>query len=80
MKTTNLLLIAGLTFLIARTGYFGAAEDGIEHNAPSPEIAYRNQRYVGQTDAARQRNAALLGEYDYSKYVTALTGYTGLDR
>ena len=77
---TNLLLIAGLTFLIARTGYFGAAEDGIEHNAPSPESAYNNQRYVGQTDAARQRNAALLGEYDYSKYVTALTGYTGLDR
>lgn len=32
---------------------------------------------VGKTVGAQERNAALLDGYDYSKYPTALTGYTG---
>lgn len=33
----------------------------------------------GRTPEDRQRNAALLAGYDYPKYPTALTGYTGQD-
>lgn len=35
---------------------------------------------VGPTPADQQRNAALLAGYDYSKYPSAITGYTGQDR
>ena len=36
---------------------------------------------VGKTAAARQRNTALLGGYDYDKYPgPGITGYTGQDR
>ena len=42
--------------------------------------AYAHEPYpVGNSEEDRKRNAALLGDYDYSKYVTALTGYTGQD-
>jgi len=34
---------------------------------------------VGKNKEAQQRNAELLSGYDYSKYPTALTGYTGQD-
>ena len=34
---------------------------------------------VGKTEADRQRNAELLGGYDYAKYSQALTGFTGQD-
>jgi hypothetical protein len=34
---------------------------------------------VGKTAADRERNAALLGGYDYETYPEALTGYTGQD-
>jgi hypothetical protein len=34
---------------------------------------------VGATSEAQRRNAALLGEYQYVKYVSSLTGYTGQD-
>ena len=34
---------------------------------------------VGKTPADQQRNAALLSEYEYDKYVMSLTGYTGQD-
>lgn len=34
---------------------------------------------VGKTRPDQERNAALLSGYDYSKYVTDLTGYTGQD-
>ncbi|NLX05421.1 MAG: exo-alpha-sialidase [Phycisphaerae bacterium] len=34
---------------------------------------------VGGTAADRARNAALLGGYEYERYVEALTGYTGQD-
>ena len=36
-------------------------------------------RPVGKTKEAQERNAELLSGYDYSKYNTALTGYTGQD-
>ena len=36
-------------------------------------------RPVGKTKEAQERNAELLSGYDYSKYATALTGYTGQD-
>ncbi len=35
---------------------------------------------VGKTKEAQDRNATLLSDYDYSKYWTALTGFTGQDR
>jgi Neuraminidase (sialidase) len=35
---------------------------------------------VGKTTADQQRNAVLLKGYDYSKYPSAITGYTGQDR
>ena len=35
---------------------------------------------VGKTEADQHRNAALLEGYDYSKYPSAITGYTGQDR
>ena len=35
---------------------------------------------VGPTPADQQRNADLLAGYDYSKYPSAITGYTGQDR
>ena len=35
---------------------------------------------VGKTKAAQERNAELLSGYDYSKYPTFLTGFTGQDR
>jgi hypothetical protein len=34
---------------------------------------------VGETEVDRQRNAALLSEYDYRKYPVAITGYNGQD-
>jgi len=34
---------------------------------------------VGKSEAAQKRNAALLTGYDYSKYPTSITGYTGQD-
>jgi len=34
---------------------------------------------VGKDEEAQKRNAALLSEYDYSKYPTSITGYTGQD-
>ena len=35
---------------------------------------------VGPTPADQKRNTALLAGYDYSKYPSAITGYTGQDR
>ena len=35
---------------------------------------------VGKTKEAQERNAKLLSDYDYGKYWTALTGFTGQDR
>jgi hypothetical protein len=35
---------------------------------------------VGNTKSDQQRNAALLKGYDYSKYPSGITGYTGQDR
>jgi len=35
---------------------------------------------IGKTPEDQRRNAALLGDYDYAKYSTSLTGYTGQDR
>ncbi len=37
-------------------------------------------RAIGKTKADQQRNAVLLGGYDYGKYPTSITGYTGQDR
>ncbi|MDP8285739.1 MAG: sialidase family protein [Candidatus Electryonea clarkiae] len=34
---------------------------------------------VGKNEDAQKRNAALLSGYDYSKYPTSITGYTGQD-
>ena len=35
---------------------------------------------VGRSKEAQERNAKLLGGYDYGKYVSALTGFAGQDR
>ncbi len=35
---------------------------------------------VGRTKEAQERNAKLLSDYDYGKYVSALTGFAGQDR
>ncbi len=35
---------------------------------------------VGKTKEAQERNAKLLSDYDYGKYVSALTGFAGQDR
>ncbi|MCK4785707.1 MAG: exo-alpha-sialidase, partial [Desulfobacteraceae bacterium] len=35
---------------------------------------------VGKSKEAQERNAKLLSDYDYGKYWTALTGFTGQDR
>jgi hypothetical protein len=35
---------------------------------------------IGKTAEDQERNAVLLGGYDYGKYTEALTGYTGQDR
>ncbi len=35
---------------------------------------------VGRTKEAQERNAELLSDYDYGKYVSALTGFSGQDR
>ena len=45
-----------------------------------PRICAQETRPVGKTKADQQRNAELLGGYDYGKYNTSLTGYTGQDR
>jgi hypothetical protein len=48
-------------------------------------MAEKEQRHpheskpVGRTPKDQARNAVLLGEYDYGKYVEALTGFTGQD-
>jgi hypothetical protein len=48
-------------------------------------MAEQEQRYphetkpVGKTPKDQARNAVLLAEYDYGKYVESLTGYTGQD-
>ncbi len=34
---------------------------------------------VGKDEAAQRRNAALLDDYEYDKYITSITGYTGQD-
>jgi len=34
---------------------------------------------IGETEAAQERNAALLSGYDYSKYVAGITGFSGQD-
>ena len=39
----------------------------------------QHERQVGLTSQTQQRNAALLGGYDYSKYPAAITGYSGQD-
>ncbi|NLG28016.1 MAG: exo-alpha-sialidase, partial [Chloroflexi bacterium] len=46
--------------------------------APLPSFD-RHAQPVGPTPEAQRRNAALLAEYAYDKYVSALTGYTGQD-
>ncbi|MCK4591109.1 MAG: hypothetical protein KAT86_05090, partial [Candidatus Latescibacteria bacterium] len=46
----------------------------------NPKAAYPHEtRPVGKTREDRQRNAELLGGYDYDKYGEALTGFTGQD-
>lgn len=47
--------------------------------AGSPVSAQETQP-VGKTKADQERNAELLKGYDYGKYPSALTGYTGQDR
>ena len=44
----------------------------------NPKSAYPHETQpVGKTAEDQQRNADLLGGYDYEKYATALTGFTG---
>ncbi len=46
----------------------------------NPKAAYPHETQpVGKTREDRQRNAELLGGYDYDKYGEALTGFTGQD-
>lgn len=47
---------------------------------PCHPLQAQETQPVGKTKADQQRNAALLGGYEYGKYATALTGYTGQDR
>ena len=51
-----------------------------DENLKSLPKAYAHEPYpVGKTEEDQQRNADLLGGYDYSKYPEALTGYAGQD-
>ena len=43
-------------------------------------VSAQETQPVGKTQADQERNAELLKGYDYSKYPSALTGYTGQDR
>jgi hypothetical protein len=43
-------------------------------------IQAQETRPIGKTAEDQKRNASLLSGYDYGKYVSALTGYTGQDR
>ena len=43
-------------------------------------VLAQETQLVGRTAADQQRNAELLKGYDYSKYPSAITGYTGQDR
>ena len=43
-------------------------------------LAAQETRPVGDAPSDQQRNALLLADYDYKKYATSLTGYTGQDR
>ena len=46
----------------------------------NPKSVYPHEtRLVGKTKEDQQRNAELLSGYDYDKYATALTGFTGQD-
>ena len=45
----------------------------------SEKPAYVSLLSPGRTPEGRRRNAELLSGYDYQKYPTALTGYTGQD-
>jgi photosystem II stability/assembly factor-like uncharacterized protein len=46
----------------------------------NPKSAYAHEtQLVGKTEEDQQRNANLLSGYDYEKYATALTGFTGQD-
>ena len=45
-----------------------------------PSVSAQEIQPVGNTKADQQRNAELLKGYDYSKYPSAITGYTGQDR
>ena len=46
----------------------------------SPLLRAQETAPIGKTPEDQRRNAVLLGDYDYGKYPTALTGYTGQDR
>ena len=62
--------IGSLPALILCGGIVMASEAEAQSGEPFP---------VGKTKADQERNAALLGGYDYSKYNTSITGYTGQD-
>ena len=52
---------------------------------PDEDLAFLGKAHahepfpVGRTEEDRQRNAVLLGGYDYAKYPAAITGYSGQD-
>ncbi len=72
LKPSEPVRSPGLTWLFAWAGVLAM---------PCFSMRAQETRPVGRTEPDQQRNAVLLGGYDYGKYPTSsLTGYTGQDR
>ncbi len=71
---TNMLSINRLRMLLGSMLFMALMATAC-HGAQAQET-----RPTGKTVEDQKRNAVLLGGYNYKKYSTALTGYTGQDR